>query len=211
MIRRFSLVIAGLIVAGMLAGCGDPFARGPRVEPYTPPPAARVEEPKAPPVAEPLIGNPATDGIIGPKKPRPGVIDRIEVKKGERRMTLWRDDQPYRVYLIALGPNSVGHKRFEGDGRTPEGDYVIDVANPNSQFYLSLRVNYPSAEDRAWAKARRVKPGGDIFIHGHGLFAGVSGKRRIGDWTEGCIAVTNAEIEEIYALVGTGTPIRITP
>jgi murein L,D-transpeptidase YafK len=137
--------------------------------------------------------------------------DRIVVEKAARRMHLQRAGATLKSYRIALGRNPVGHKQQEGDSRTPEGTYIIDTRNPQNRFHLSLRVSYPNAADRRSAVARRVSPGGDIFIHGlpngtpeAALFAGR-------DWTDGCIAVTNAEIREIWAMVKDGTPIEIRP
>ena len=101
----------------------------------------------------------------------------------------------------------MGRKRFEGDGRMPEGSYVIDRRNPDSMFHLSIGISYPNAADTAYAAAQGQDPGGDIFVHG--------GPRRgidpvgVRDWTAGCIAVTDREIEEIYAMVRDGTPIAI--
>ena len=131
-------------------------------------------------------------------------VTRIEVHKSTRRMYLLHDTQILRSYHIELGFAPEGHKTEEGDGRTPEGRYYIDRRNPNSAFYLSLGISYPNAADRAQAEARRVSPGGDIFIHGtpHEF-------RRKHDWTAGCIAVTNAEMREIYAMVPMRTVIDI--
>ena len=131
--------------------------------------------------------------------------DAIRVSKSERRMQLLRDGKVLRTYRIALGDAPVGHKRQQGDERTPEGDYTISFRNTKSRFHLSLRVSYPNAADRAQAAARGVDPGGDIMIHGN------TPPGYTGDWTDGCIAVTDAEIEEIWRLVPVGTPIRIDP
>ena len=131
--------------------------------------------------------------------------DAIRVSKSERRMQLLRDGKVLRTYRIALGDAPVGHKRQQGDERTPEGDYTISFRNAKSRFHLSLRVSYPNAADRAQAAARGVDPGGDIMIHGNTPPGYTS------DWTDGCIAVTDAEIEEIWRLVPVGTPIRIDP
>jgi murein L,D-transpeptidase YafK len=119
---------------------------------------------------------------------------------------------PVRTYRIALGGHPEGHKRQEGDSRTPEGIYVIDARNPESRFHLSLRISYPNAEDRRRAASRGVSPGGDIFIHGLPNGDGDASRAYAGrDWTDGCIAVTNAEIREIWAMVKEGTPIEIRP
>jgi len=131
--------------------------------------------------------------------------DRIHVDKSERRMELMRDGRVIRRYAILLGDAPVGHKRQQGDEKTPEGDYRISGRNPNSRFHLSLRISYPNEADRRQARARGADPGGDIFIHGGNVAAYPF------DWTDGCIAVTNREIEEIWSLVPNGTPIRIDP
>ena len=109
-----------------------------------------------------------------------------------------------KQYNFDLGFNPIGHKEQEGDGRTPEGAYLINRKNPNSQFHLSLGISYPNASDVARARAKGVSPGGDIFIHG-------TPSRWIGqrDWTWGCIAVTNEEMDEIYPMIDTGTKIFI--
>lgn len=132
-------------------------------------------------------------------------VTRIHVEKTNRRLMLLHRDKVLKLYHIALGFNPEGHKRFEGDGRTPEGPYVIDRRNPQSKYHLALGISYPNHHDIALARAAGRSPGGDIFIHGHPP-TGVSKP----DWTWGCIAVTNPEIEEIYAMVRTGTPINVT-
>jgi len=121
-------------------------------------------------------------------------------------MLLLRGESVLRQYRVALGRNPVGHKDREGDGRTPEGRYVIDRRNPNSRYHLSLRISYPNADDVARARAAGAEPGGDIMIHGL-----KDGERREGDWTLGCIAVTDEEMDEIWGLVAEGTPIVIEP
>lgn len=131
--------------------------------------------------------------------------DAIRVYKSQRRMELLRDGKVIARYRIALGDAPVGHKRRQGDERTPEGDYRISYRNGNSRFHLSLRISYPNEADRRQAQARGVDPGGDIMIHG----ATPVGYTR--DWTDGCIAVTDAEIEDIWKRVPVGTPIRIAP
>ena len=133
-------------------------------------------------------------------------VTQIRVYKAERVMELWHHDTLLRSFAVDLGyPN--GHKQRRGDRRTPEGSYHIDRRNPNSRFHLSLGISYPSAEDIAAARARGEDPGDNIFIHGRGPeFANARG-----DWTDGCIAVTDREMEDIYAMVRTGTPIEIAP
>ena len=136
--------------------------------------------------------------------------DWVLVDKSERTLTLFAGGQAFRTYhAIQFGDAPQGHKRFQGDERTPEGRYTIHTRNPNSAYHLSLRISYPNAQDRAYAAEQGRSPGGDIFIHGqpNGLRAG----RVHGDWTDGCIAVSNAEIEELWELVADGTPIEIRP
>ncbi len=149
-----------------------------------------------------------------PPAPAPAAqqADLVEIFKADRRMELKRDGRTLRRYRVSLGFAPLDHKQREGDGRTPEGLYAIDARNPRSSFHLSLRVSYPDAEDRARAAARGEDPGGDIFIHGlpNGWrkLRTPHGKR---DWTAGCIAVTDAEIREVWSLVPTGVPVRIHP
>ncbi|WP_224816709.1 murein L,D-transpeptidase family protein [Hasllibacter sp. MH4015] len=133
-------------------------------------------------------------------------VTRVVVLKNERLMFLYHGDEVLETYEIELGFAPEGHKLEEGDGRTPEGDYIIDRRNPNSQWYLSIGISYPNEDDIAQARARGVSPGGDIFIHGT-----PRPFRRVDDWTVGCIAVTNAEMRQIYAMVQNGTPISIYP
>ena len=131
--------------------------------------------------------------------------DEIRVDKSDRRMQLLRDGRVLKTYRILLGDAPVGHKTQQGDERTPEGRYRITFRNDRSRFHLSLRVSYPNEADRAQARRRGVDPGGDIMIHG-GTPPGYGR-----DWTDGCIALTNREIEEVWRLVPVGTPIRIDP
>jgi murein L,D-transpeptidase YafK len=139
---------------------------------------------------------------------RCGVLraDQIIVSKAAREMLLLRGSSCLRSYRIALGREPAGHKLQEGDGRTPEGRYTIDRRNPKSKYHLSLHISYPDARDMARAAAAGVEPGGDIMIHG--LKDGVQPP---GDWTQGCIAVTDEEMDEIWSLVPEGTPIVIAP
>lgn len=133
-------------------------------------------------------------------------VTGIVVNKAARRMFLLNGNSALRAFDIKLGGNPSGPKRVEGDGRTPEGVYMIDRRNPKSQYHLSVGISYPNPFDVAYAQSLGMSPGGDIFIHGT-----PREKRRGGDWTAGCIAVTNSEIEDIYAMVGEGTPIFINP
>ena len=131
-------------------------------------------------------------------------VDRIAIHKGRREMLLLSGDAVVRQYRVALGRNPVGPKLQEGDGKTPEGHYAIDRRNPQSAYHLSLHISYPEAADRDRARATGVDPGGDIMIHGL-----KNGERREGDWTQGCIAVTNEEMDEIWKLVADGTRVAI--
>ena len=138
--------------------------------------------------------------------------DRILVEKSARRLTLYRQSRPVKVYLVALGPEPFGPKRCQGDNRTPEGTYRIDYRNPNSAFHRSLHITYPNAADRAQSSKLRCSPGGDIMIHGLPNGQGEIGARhRLVDWTAGCIAVTNEEIEEIWNAIPDGTEVEIRP
>jgi len=130
--------------------------------------------------------------------------DQIVVNKSRREMLLLRGNVILRQYRVALGRDPIGHKQQEGDGRTPEGRYVIDRRNPKSRYYLALHISYPNADDVERAQAAGVPPGSDIMIHGL-----KDGERREDDWTQGCIAVTDEEMDEIWGLVPDGTPIVI--
>lgn len=134
----------------------------------------------------------------------------IRVDKSERRLDLIRDGETIRSYTISLGASPEGHKAEEGDERTPEGRYLIDWRNPNSIAHLSLHISYPNADDIARAEAAGRSPGGNIMIHGLPNGWGLLGAlHRYLDWTDGCIAVTNKEIQETWSLVPNGTPIEI--
>ncbi|MDR3699436.1 MAG: L,D-transpeptidase family protein [Candidatus Sulfopaludibacter sp.] len=128
------------------------------------------------------------------------------MNKSRREMLLLRGDSLLRTYRVALGRDPVGHKVQEGDGRTPEGRYAIDRRNPKSQYHLALHISYPSEADIRRARELGVAPGGDIMIHGM-----KDGQRRETDWTQGCVAVTNEEMNEIWALVPDGTVVEINP
>lgn len=133
-------------------------------------------------------------------------VTQVQVHKADRKMYLFHNDKVLKAYDIGLGFAPVGHKQFEGDGKTPEGQYFISHKNPDSQYHLSLGISYPNEADIAFAEAEGKSPGGDIFIHG-GPNTRVS-KR---DWTWGCIALTDKEIERVYSMVKPGTPVFILP
>ena len=142
--------------------------------------------------------------------------DLVAVFKAERRLTLSRAGSVLKTYRVALGFAPEGHKEREGDGRTPEGAYTIDARNPRSAFHLSLRVSYPDDKDKARAASRGVPPGGDIYIHGQPnerpkVPPKVPGDHPNRDWTTGCVAVTDAEMREIWSLVPRGARVVIHP
>jgi len=132
-------------------------------------------------------------------------VTRIQVQKADRKMYLLHQSEVLRGYDVELGFAPVGDKKVEGDGKTPEGRYLIDRRNPRSSFHLSLGISYPNEDDIAEAAALGQSPGGDIFIHGRSNRRGPRGP----DWTAGCISVDNKEIEDIYAMVQLGTVIDI--
>lgn len=136
--------------------------------------------------------------------------DFLLVDKSDRMLVAYSKGKAIRIYRgIRFGDAPQGHKRFEGDERTPEGLYYIDARNPESSFHLSLKISYPNSRDRAFAAQYGRSAGGNIFIHGQpNGYKGAPIKR---DWTDGCIALSNAEIRELWSLVPDGTPIRIRP
>lgn len=134
-------------------------------------------------------------------------VTRVILAKQERMLHLMHHDVPLKSYNVGLGFAPNGHKKEEGDGRTPEGEYEIDRRNPDSEFHLSIGISYPNEDDIKRAEEEDRDPGGDIFIHGRPWKYRKGGR----DWTAGCIAVTNREIEEIYAMVRNETPITILP
>lgn len=133
-------------------------------------------------------------------------VTLIEVHKADRRMYLLSGAHVLKTYKIRLGGNPIGPKQFEGDQKTPEGAYRITHRNPNSAYHLSLGISYPNQADREFAKSQNKRPGGDIFIHG-GPKEWFAGR----DWTAGCIAVKDREMEEIFAMVNPGVQINIYP
>jgi len=136
--------------------------------------------------------------------------DKVLIEKKERRLRLFSKGEVIKTYRIALGGNPVGPKERQGDNKTPEGTYIIDSRNSNSGYHLSLHISYPNEKDKMRAKELGVSPGGDIMIHGikNGL-SWVGASHAEVDWTKGCIAVTDEEMEEIYELVPNGTIVEI--
>ncbi len=140
--------------------------------------------------------------------------DKVLVKKSERRLYLLKDGRPIRTYRVSLGVNPRGHKERQGDNRTPEGLYYLNGRNPGSRFYKALHISYPNTKDRMQAAAHGVSAGGQIMIHGQPPASRIQDLQDVlrgADWTAGCIAVTNAEIEEIWGYTTNGTPIEILP
>lgn len=204
-----------------LRSAGAPAPSGTPLESPTGPNAATVawapvqlapEPPSAGPSSFPR-GAPAERYV--PQRPLPPDFeaDLVIVEKTERRLYLSRQGRIVKGFDIALGFSPRGHKQRQGDGRTPEGRYTISARNSSSRFYLSLRIDYPAAADVRNARARGENPGGDIMIHGlpNLDLRQVARHHPFWDWTDGCIALSNAEIEELWRAVPTGTPIEIRP
>jgi murein L,D-transpeptidase YafK len=172
-----------------------------------------------------LLAGPAdtTRGVIGITTPtvkstpvtgiRSRVVaDSVVVEKSRRTLTLYQAGFPVRSYGIALGKVPQGDKVQKGDGRTPEGLFYIDSRNPASKYHRSLHISYPDVAHRARANALGVEAGGDVMIHGLPKgYEKFGAQHREWDWTEGCVAVTNEEIEEIWRAIPDGTPIQIKP
>ena len=137
-------------------------------------------------------------------------VTQIVVNKSARQMLFLSGSNIIGAYNIGLGNEPIGHKEFSGDGKTPEGLYYIDRRNPDSRYHLSLGVSYPNLQDATFALTQGKDPGKDIFIHGQGPEGRVLAPLKR-DWTAGCIAVTDDEMEDIYAMVRDGTPILINP
>ncbi len=138
--------------------------------------------------------------------------DRILILKSARTMQLFQQGRVVKTYKVALGGEPLGRKEREGDHKTPEGEYFIDAKKNPSRFYLALHISYLSAADSERARRAGVRPGGDVEIHGLGkAFGFVGSAHRMRDWTDGCVAVTNEEIEEIWKLVPVGTRVEIRP
>ena len=151
---------------------------------------------------------------FGPEKVSAALIkaDKVVVIKSKRLLILMRDGEILKAYKIALGKQPKGHKTNAGDRKTPEGIYILDSRNPDSKFHRSIHISYPNESDILNAQKLGVSPGGAIMIHGlPDSLASIGKTHRTWDWTDGCIAVTNTEIEQIWRLVPDGTPIEIKP
>jgi murein L,D-transpeptidase YafK len=139
-------------------------------------------------------------------------VDFVLVKKSEAKLYLMRRGEPVATFHIALGGNPVGHKQRQGDGRTPEGRYALDARNEHSAFYKSLHVSYPNTRDREQARRNGVPVGGDIMIHGQpNGWAQFEAATQARNWTLGCIALTNEDMDVVWSSVPIGTPIEIDP
>ncbi|MDJ1499142.1 L,D-transpeptidase family protein [Xanthocytophaga agilis] len=153
--------------------------------------------------------------FIACSKKQPAIhdkADKVLVFKAKRKMQLLKGNNVLRTYTIALGESPEGHKGKEGDERTPEGKYTLDWRNAKSSCYKSLHVSYPNEQDRKSAEEKGVSPGGMIMIHGlHPSITWVGRFHTLYDWTNGCIGVTNAEMDEIWKAVPDGTTIEIKP
>jgi len=140
------------------------------------------------------------------------IADKVIIEKAARKLYLLQDGKAFRTFKIALGIRPVGHKKKEGDFRTPEGTYLLDSRNQNSDFFLSIRISYPNQVDRREANTIGVEPGGAIMIHGQPNEPTKSETYyRTQDWTNGCIAVSNSDMIDIWLMTGENTPIEIRP
>lgn len=160
----------------------------------------------------PVLAAGCTSRPNEPAKRAMAQADFVLVDKSDRTLWLYHGGKAFRRFgELQFGASPKGHKNFEGDEKTPEGRYTIDYRNPQSSYHLSLHISYPNEQDRAFAQARGRSPGGEIFIHGQpNALSDLGPAGRVpGDWTDGCIALANAEIAEIWSLVPDGTPITI--
>lgn len=191
-----------MLMVLLLAACAAPQAEAPRET------ASAANFPTAlPPATDRTYATRQVphDAVTG----RRLIADYLIIDKSERLLIAYQNGRPIKAYRgLQFGDAPMGHKRFQGDERTPEGVYLIDRRNPRSSFHLSLGISYPNRNDLAFAAQYGRSAGGDIFIHGQPT--GMAGRMR-GDWTDGCIALTNAEIEELWQIVPDGTPIEIRP
>lgn len=226
--KRRTMLGIGLvvIVLGGLVGYRQffsvptaPGVPGSAVEPMAKRPWPPVQRPDLTPSPEvpdqaAILKRQTPPPLILPDTPLPpqSLANRIVIEKKARRLTLFENDRALKTYAIALGRQPEGPKQFEGDNKTPEGRYQIASRKKNSSYHRALRISYPNPNDRAFAASQRRSPGGDIMIHGLPNGWGALGPLHLRrDWTAGCIAVTNEEIEEIWRAAPDGTPIDIRP
>jgi murein L,D-transpeptidase YafK len=176
------------------------------------PPTASTANPMTVPGKPSVIPAKLPPAARAARRPKPYTADSLVLDKSERKLSLYQLGEKVAEYSVALGANPIGPKSRRGDGRTPEGIYYIKGRNPGSKYHLSLGISYPDSAQRVAAAKRGISPGGDIMIHGlPSRFATVGALHRQQDWTEGCIAVTNDEIEEIWRVVPDGARILIKP
>ena len=197
--------LGAVALAGWFAWTGGiplPLPLPPTLPLPVPPPAPNIPLPRPPRLPDIRVPQPAP-AITSP-------VQRILIEKSARRMTVLQQGGNPRVMTIGLGFAPDGNKVQQGDGKTPEGIFTVDRLNDRSRFTLSLGLDYPRPQDRARARAQGVDPGGDIMIHGQPNQV-EEGFRVKGDWTAGCIAVTNAEIRELFAHTQIGTEVEIRP
>ena len=184
---------------------------GPAQPPKSPGPVSRLRI--GPPLLAAIGLALALAGCGGGAPERPAAYaDQVVVKKSQRKLQLIKRGEVIKEYRVALGDNPNGHKMQEGDERTPVGDYVLDWRNPRSQYYKSIHISYPNEQDQAVARALGVQPGGMIMLHGmpnHIQSPTIRAEYLRRDWTNGCIAVQDHEMDEIWRMVRDGTPIRI--
>lgn len=147
-----------------------------------------------------------------PSLPSGTKASRIVIHKSDHSLILYAKDKPIKTYRVSLGRGGLSPKQHEGDKKTPEGHYIIDHRNKNSGYYRSLHISYPNMQDRARAAKTNQSPGGDIMIHGlrNGMDF-IGSMHLLIDWTRGCIALTNAEMDELWSAVPSGTPVEIFP
>ena len=217
--RRLDLLVAAMAVVAPWCVAGaqgfSSVSSAPRA------PVTAVAEPAAAPAAVPVMtamvapvqaGSPAGTPVAPARRDRFDTADRIVVRKGERRLYLLRSDDIIAEYPIKLGLNPYGPKEREGDFRTPEGTYQLVRRNSRSDYFLSLEVSYPNATDRARARGRGVPPGGLIMIHGQPNVPRKAPDYYVrNDWTDGCIAVSNSDMVDIWLRTDIGVPIEIHP
>jgi murein L,D-transpeptidase YafK len=159
-----------------------------------------------------IVGLLLLEAVFAPAQNSATNVDRVVVYKSQRKLVLLAQGKEVKSYRVALGGEPVGPKTRQGDHRTPEGSYVLDARNPNSQYYKAFHISYPNVNDRAAAKELGVSPGGDIMLHGlPKKYAWVGKSQFLHDWTDGCIAISDEEMDEIWKLVRVGTPIEIKP
>jgi murein L,D-transpeptidase YafK len=150
--------------------------------------------------------------VAGASQSPAGTVDRVVVYKSKRRLILLSGGKRLRSYRVALGGSPVGPKRREGDHRTPEGHYMLDARNEQSHYYKAFHISYPNAQDAAKAKEMGVSPGGDIMLHALPKEYSWAGKMQaLYDWTDGCIAISDEEMDELWTLIKVPTPIDIYP